>query len=127
MPDYEITIKLDGDGSQTARGAAEGAYMSLMRDMFYGPLVLELRDKETGDVQVIGLEAELENDQSMLRFMSLMMVAAKYMTEEQRRELEEWEVKNIDGHSVGTSDWPGWEPLIGKQPMKFRKAAATRP
>jgi hypothetical protein len=54
--------------------------------------------------------------------MALMMIASKFMTEEQREALEDWEVKNIDGHTIGTSDWPGWEPIIGKKPKEFRKA-----
>jgi hypothetical protein len=45
MPNYEITIKADGEGMQTARGAAEGAYLLLMRDMFYGSLTVKLRTK----------------------------------------------------------------------------------
>jgi len=40
------------------------------------------------------------------------------MTQEERLALEEWERENLDGHSVGTSDWPGWEKYIGVPPGK---------
>jgi hypothetical protein len=33
-----------------------------------------------------------------------------------QRELAAWETDNLDGHSVCTSDWPGWAPLIGRRP-----------
>lgn len=33
---------------------------------------------------------------------------AKAMTPQDRAELEAWEKAHINGHSVGTSDWPGW-------------------
>lgn len=120
MPDYEVIIKFDAEGSTTARGAAEGAYMNLMGDMFHGPLSLEVRNKRTGQIENIQLESDLENDVSLLRFMALMMVASDYMTKEQKEELQKWERENIDGETIGTSDWPGWEPLIGKKPKKFR-------
>jgi hypothetical protein len=44
------------------------------------------------------------------------------MTDEQMAELEKWEVENIDGHTIGTADWPGWEQIIGKKPKEFRKS-----
>lgn len=123
MPEYQVTLKIDDAESMTPRGAAEGVYMELLRDLMHGQLKLELKDKETGKVEHITLGEDLENDESLLRFMALMMVAVQFMTEEQKRELTEWEAENIDGHSVGTSDWPGWEPLIGKLPKKFRKSS----
>ncbi len=120
MPDYEVTIKYDADGTQTRRGAAEGVYLHLLTEMLNTALTLEVKDKKTEEVETIELEADLENDHSLLRFMALMQLASKFMTKEQMDELEDWEVKNIDGHSIGTSDWPGWEPIIGKKPKKFR-------
>lgn len=38
------------------------------------------------------------------------------MPETERTELEKWEKENLDGHSVGSSDWPGWEKYIGSMP-----------
>ncbi|GLZ43791.1 hypothetical protein [Actinokineospora sp. NBRC 105648] len=38
------------------------------------------------------------------------------LTDEQRAEFQAWATANVDGHSVGTSDWPGWVPLIGAPP-----------
>src|ERR1043165_3909285 len=123
MPDYEVTIKSEAEGSLTSRGAAEGVYLHLLLDMLSSSLTMEVKDKETGEVETIELEADLENDHSLLRFMALMQLASKFMTQEQMAELEKWEVENIDGHSISTADWPGWEPIIGKKPKEFRKAA----
>jgi hypothetical protein len=120
MPDYEATIKHDAEGTQTSRAAAEGAYFHLLIEMLNSSVTMEVKDKDTGEVETIELEADLENDHSLLRFMALMQLASKFMTKEQMEELEDWEVKNIDGHSIGTSDWPGWEQIIGKKPKEFR-------
>ena len=123
MPNYEVTIKFpDEDGAQTPRGAAEGVYMILLRNMLYGSLRMEVKDKKTGTVENIELESDLENDQSLLRFMALMMMVEPFMTEEQRQALMDWASVNVDGHSVGQFDWPGWEPIIGKKPKGFRKS-----
>lgn len=122
MPDYEVTIKSDAEGSLTSRGAAESVYLHLLMEMLNSSLTVEVKDKNTGEVETIELEAELENDHSLLRFMALMQLASKFMTSEQIEELEDWEVKNIDGHSISTADWPGWEQIIGKKPKKFRTA-----
>ena len=46
----------------------------------------------------------MENDESLMRFITLVGVAVKFMTEEQRRKLEEWERENVDGHGTSTSD-----------------------
>lgn len=121
MSDYEITIKFDDEGALSARGAAEHFYTSILADMLYGSLTLEVRDKKTGEVETVELEADVENDESLLRFITLIGVAAKFMSQEQSRELEEWERENVDGHSTSTADWPGWEKIIGKPPRKFRK------
>lgn len=40
------------------------------------------------------------------------------LTEQQRAEFHAWEKENLDGHSVATSDWPGWVPLIGAPPWR---------
>jgi len=42
--------------------------------------------------------------------------AYRVMSDEEKKELEEWEKKNVNGHSVVTSDWPGWERYIGRKP-----------
>jgi hypothetical protein len=39
------------------------------------------------------------------------------LTAEQRADLKRWEAEHLDGRTVGTSDWPGWGPLIGNLPM----------
>ena len=38
------------------------------------------------------------------------------MPEEEKQALQEWEQANLDGHSVATSDWPGWVKYIGPPP-----------
>jgi len=125
MPDYEVTIKSEAEGSLTSRGASESVYFHLLIEMLNSSLTMEVKDKETGKVETIELEADLENDHSLLRFMALMQLASRFMTQEQMEELEDWEVKNIDGHSISTADWPGWEPIIGKKPKEFRKAGVV--
>jgi hypothetical protein len=122
MPDYEVTIKFpEEDGVQTARGAAEGVFNILLRDMLYGSLKMEVKNKKTGKVEKIELEADLENDTSILRFMGWMMVADKFMSDEQKTELVDWAAENVDGHSIAWFDWPGWEAIISKLPKEFRK------
>jgi hypothetical protein len=85
--------------------------------MLYRSLTLEIWNKKTGEVATIELEADVENDESLMRFITLMGVAVKFMTEEQRRELEEWEKENMDEHGTLTSDWPRLERIIGKPPI----------
>jgi hypothetical protein len=49
-------------------------------------------------------------------YMYAMMGVLSAMSETERSELEKWEKENLDGHSIGTSDWPGWEKYIGPKP-----------
>ena len=53
----------------------------------------------------------------------MMMGAAAAMPEHEKRELEEWEKTHLDGSTVGTDDWPGWEKYIGKRPVPPEPAA----
>lgn len=46
-------------------------------------------------------------------------MATLQLSPQQRQNLEAWERANLDGHSVATSDWPGWIALIGRPPWKF--------
>src|SRR5271170_2792190 len=55
--------------------------------------------------------------------MSLIWYGAMYgvyqaMPEKEKMDLHEWERENLDGCTIGTSDWPGWEKYIGKPPWK---------
>lgn len=54
--------------------------------------------------------------QSLMAWIERMQDATDAMTPKQRDVLRDWEKANLDGHSVGTMDWPGWEPLIGPRP-----------
>lgn len=49
-------------------------------------------------------------------WMNMMVGAGNAMPESEKQALLDWEQANLDGHSVGTSDWPGWEKYIGKKP-----------
>lgn len=60
-----------------------------------------------------GRKAERE---ALIKWWNRMQEAWETMSPEQRAELQTWEDQNLDGHSIGTSDWPGWEPLIGPKP-----------
>lgn len=44
---------------------------------------------------------------------------------EERKELQRWEKDNLSS-TVGTSDWPGWEPRIGKAPKPARLQVIVR-
>lgn len=50
-------------------------------------------------------------------YMHAMLGALSAMSADQRAKLEAWEKDNLDGHSIGTSDWPGWEKYIGPRPV----------
>jgi hypothetical protein len=56
------------------------------------------------------------NREALLEWYGKMVEAHKALPEEKRQELDEWERTNLNGQTVGTSDWPGWEELIGRRP-----------
>jgi hypothetical protein len=56
-------------------------------------------------------------DDMFLWFMR-MVEASLQLSDEDRQALKEWEAANLDGETVTTSDWPGWEKYIGKKPVK---------
>lgn len=58
------------------------------------------------------------NGDPYIDYFRRMVAAAAKLTPEQRADLEEWEQKNLGEH--GTSDWPGWEALIGVPPWKIK-------
>lgn len=43
--------------------------------------------------------------------------AYRAMSPDLRVDLHAWEDANLDGSTVGTSDWPGWVDLIGPPPI----------
>ncbi len=53
----------------------------------------------------------------LLEWYGKMVNTAETMPEHERQELKAWERANLDGRTVGTSDWPGWEKYIGKPPI----------
>jgi hypothetical protein len=55
--------------------------------------------------------------EELLTWYEKMSEAHDSMYEEDKQALAEWERENLDGSTVGTSDWPGWEKYIGKRPV----------
>lgn len=62
----------------------------------------------------------VQQRQAILDWHTAMHDAYETMDEQQRDALHSWEIAHIDGHSVGTSDWPGWRDLIGSPPWYAR-------
>jgi hypothetical protein len=63
-------------------------------------------------------ETEKSRAESQLTSIAWFEKMANYpLTVDQAKELYAWEAENLDGRTGRTSDWPGWEPLIGTLPM----------
>ena len=59
-----------------------------------------------------------ERKDTIFSWYEKMMQAQKLLTEDEKRELAEWDRTRVDGSGkVGTSDWPGWEKHIGRKPV----------
>ena len=56
-----------------------------------------------------------ERRDEIIRWYGKMAATYETMSEADRQELREWERTHLDGRYVGTSDWPGWDRLIGKR------------
>jgi Meiotically Up-regulated Gene 113 (MUG113) protein len=52
----------------------------------------------------------------LLGWYTAMGAVGKAMPHAEMRELLDWETRNLNGCTVGTSDWPGWEKYIGQKP-----------
>jgi hypothetical protein len=59
-------------------------------------------------------------------YMARVLKVYENMDEKEREELHRWERKHLDGHSLATSDWPGWEKYVGKAPWKLESTIASR-
>ena len=44
----------------------------------------------------------------MLAYYAMMYGCSQAMSGHEKEALEAWERENLDGATVGTSDWPGW-------------------
>ena len=53
-----------------------------------------------------------------MRYQEAMLNTYAALSEEEKAELHAWEKENLDGHSVATSDWPGWRKYIGPPPWR---------
>lgn len=47
-----------------------------------------------------------------------MAECAKKLPPDELAALEKWERENLDGHSIATSDWPGWAKYLPPPPWK---------
>lgn len=56
------------------------------------------------------------NREAIIEWYGKMVEAYKSLPEEKKREIDAWEHANLNAQTVGTSDWPGWEELIGRRP-----------
>lgn len=69
-----------------------------------------------------------DNPRPLVRFtesrdwMAAMMGVYATLPEREREELHAWEAQNLDGATMGTSDWPGWAKYIGEPPWYDRLA-----
>ena len=59
-------------------------------------------------------------------YMTKVVKAYESMPEEEKEELHRWEQEHLDGHSVATSDWPGWERYVRKAHWKLESMIASR-
>jgi hypothetical protein len=50
----------------------------------------------------------------LISWYTAMVAVGKAMPDSEMRELLEWEARNLDGCKAGTSDWPGWENILGQ-------------
>jgi hypothetical protein len=46
----------------------------------------------------------------------MMMGVYAALPEAKKKDLHKWDSTHVNGHNVGTSDWPGWAKYIGKMP-----------
>jgi hypothetical protein len=51
---------------------------------------------------------------SSLEWYGAMYGAYQAMPKKEKMDLSEWEREHLDGSTIGTSDWPGWEKYIGR-------------
>lgn len=49
---------------------------------------------------------------------SAMARISRTLPPEELLALTKWESENLDGHSVATSDWPGWLKYLSPPPWK---------
>ena len=53
----------------------------------------------------------------LVNWYAAMCGAGRAMSLAEQQDLLDWEAENLDGCTVGTSDWPGWEKYIGPKPV----------
>src|SRR5258708_12862192 len=58
----------------------------------------------------------------LMTWLTVMVGVYAALPVEEKEKLHEWEARNLDGHSVGTSDWPGWKNYIGSPPSPSKES-----
>lgn len=59
-------------------------------------------------------------------YMAAQQGAYAAMPQDEKNELHQWEVENLHGDTVGTSDWPGWTKYIGLPPWSVKEPQPRR-
>jgi DNA-binding transcriptional MocR family regulator len=80
--------------------------------LFEGLLTVAQAEKENA----IARRRASKGQDEMIEWANHMMDAFRNMSKKDRKALVDWEAANLDGKNGATSDWPGWEHLIGKKP-----------
>ncbi len=99
----------DMNEAYLARGKTETAILRLAPRAYVEPT----SESAYGPFEVLS-----QQRLRILEWNAMLHGVSKAMTEEERAELLEWERSHLDGHSVGTHDWPGWRKYIGAPPWE---------
>jgi len=62
----------------------------------------------------------------LMNWYAAMVGAGNAMPKEKQEELKMWEAENLDGFSIGTSDWPGWDDYILRRKPVFTDEMRAR-
>lgn len=60
----------------------------------------------------------------ILDYYAMMHGAYAAMPNDEKQSLEAWERAHLDGCTVATSDWPGWEKYIGPRPTPVARESS---
>ena len=63
-------------------------------------------------------KSKVEYRRELLDWYKQMVTVAARLSPEARSELEAWEQLNLNGHSIGTTDWPGWQRYMPPRPSR---------
>ncbi len=64
------------------------------------------------------IRSQLQEDRwAKVTYFAMMYGVYAAMPDDEKKALHTWERENLDGRSVGTSNWPGWANYIGSMPF----------